>query len=220
MLWKDIIKDFDTFNKIAQQRYAEHCDQDLPDFIKLQNINVDFLDVDNLYFDQNRNLFPEDTAGVKRDVTQYMQDCNLNMYELEQESNNLYKLKEILGFEFATGYVYGQQPNNLVTNHLDMNRSLMLTFPEIADTITEHDIIRRIVFLTDWKFGQVFCFGKQACTDWKAGDVVSFPWYMPHSTANCSEDIRYLATITGVPKKSSNNSFFSKIGQWLTVGQN
>ena len=44
--------------------------------------------------------------------------------------------------------------------------------------------------------GQMFNVGRQFVT-WKRGDVVQWPWYMPHATANASNIDRHLLTLIG-----------------------
>ena len=55
---------------------------------------------------------------------------------------------------------------------------------------------RYVWFLQDWQCGWMFNVGRQFIT-WKKGDLVQWPWYMPHATANASEDDRHLLTLIG-----------------------
>ena len=45
--------------------------------------------------------------------------------------------------------------------------------------------------------GQMFQVGEEFITNWKAGDIFSFDWYVPHATANCGYAPRDVVTIVG-----------------------
>ena len=56
-------------------------------------------------------------------------------------------------------------------------------------------------FLTDWQVGQVVMLGQECVTGWRAGDAVTFPWYMEHATANANTTHeRHMLFIAGIRK--------------------
>jgi hypothetical protein len=62
---------------------------------------------------------------------------------------------------------------------------------------------RYIVFLDDWKYGQMYQFG-ETFIKWKAGDVYTWPLRdMPHGTANVGYDPRFLLIITAMRLNST-----------------
>ena len=63
---------------------------------------------------------------------------------------------------------------------------------------TTSDLKKYIIFLKDWVLGQIFMFPKSNITKWKKFDVISFPWYMYHATANTSHQNKELLLVTGV----------------------
>jgi hypothetical protein len=61
----------------------------------------------------------------------------------------------------------------------------------------EHTIRRAIVFLEDWQPGHYFEGMGRPYTDWKAGQVVEWPYDTPHLAANLGTTPRYTLQITG-----------------------
>lgn len=54
-----------------------------------------------------------------------------------------------------------------------------------------------IIFLTDWEHGQAFMIERDCYNQWKKGDIISFPWYMKHSTVNASAKDRTIMYVVG-----------------------
>ena len=60
-------------------------------------------------------------------------------------------------------------------------------------------IRRFIVFLNDWRMGQIWYQGTATWTHWKAGDIISWDWQdVPHGTANMGWWPRYILQYTGL----------------------
>tara|TARA_E500000318_G_scaffold110777_1_gene127179 strand:+ start:49 stop:591 length:543 start_codon:yes stop_codon:yes gene_type:complete len=57
---------------------------------------------------------------------------------------------------------------------------------------------RYVVFLNNWQWGQSFCFPDHTFTNWRLGDVLTWPYLTWHSTANAGIENRLIITVTGV----------------------
>ena len=65
--------------------------------------------------------------------------------------------------------------------------------------LDEKDIIhRRLLFLQDWRPGQIFAIDDKTYTNWNAGDWIEWTQEHYHMGANHSNEIRYTAQLTGV----------------------
>ena len=118
----------------------------------------------------------------------------------DYESDAIIKLKQDLDIEDLYCRYQIQHPGNIVLEHVDTNRpfSTKLVETGIDKQVKVKNIKKYLVFLEDWAHGQVIMTGRHAYTDWRKGDVISFPWFMPHSTANAGLKPRPILFITGL----------------------
>lgn len=57
---------------------------------------------------------------------------------------------------------------------------------------------RFAIQLRDWQMGQIWTFGNTYWNQWQAGECVTWDWRdIPHATANCGWEPRYMLQITG-----------------------
>jgi hypothetical protein len=90
-----------------------------------------------------------------------------------------------------------QKPGNVCGIHIDKYRTHMTRGEyDFSKTLTK-DIFSGVVFCNDWSVGQVFISGDKAITGWKQGDTYTFPWYMPHGSANAGANDRFLLQFVG-----------------------
>ena len=93
--------------------------------------------------------------------------------------------------------VHLQQPGQMFPMHIDRVQR------NDAGLFLPSKYNRYIVFLDDWKYGQMYQFG-ETFIKWKAGDVYSWPLRdMPHGTANVGYDPRFLLIITAMRLNST-----------------
>jgi hypothetical protein len=64
--------------------------------------------------------------------------------------------------------------------------------------LQDEQVIRRMVFLQNWKPGQIFCIDEETITNWKSGDWIEWTPEHRHMGANHSEEIRYTLQLTGI----------------------
>ena len=198
--WLDMIKDKDFF-LLAQQEYDKHVSDQQSDFMlhkKLAKLDWEYYMSFN---PEQKTFFTKEKKGVVRpDSEQSHVNTNvMGEHHFRKGERGLEEVKDLLGLDYCDVTLNVQAPGNQVGVHVDLNRNLFLNFfPEETKDATVSQLRKYIVFLQPWNIGQVFCLGASAITQWAQGDVVEFPWYMPHYTANCSKADRSILFIAGV----------------------
>ena len=198
--WLDMIKDKDFF-LLAQQEYDKHLNDQQDDYTlhkKLAKFDWTYY----MSFDpEQKTFFTKEKKGVVRpDSEQSHVNTNvMGEHHFRKGERGLEEIKALLGLDYCDVTLNNQASGNQVGVHVDLNRNLFLNFfPEETKDATVSQLRKYIVFLQPWDIGQVFCLGASALTQWAQGDVIEFPWYMPHYTANCSRTNRSILFIAGV----------------------
>lgn len=136
---------------------------------------------------------------VNRDgVNEYLPEQLAMTGELEccrfkTDSRPYQYLQRTLGLRYMVADVNVQQPGHVVGVHADHFRSLS----KLVDNMRSEDIRRYVIFLEDQQIGQSFMVGLESMS-WHANDIVEFPWYALHATANASLVPKRLITVSGV----------------------
>ena len=195
-----MIKDKDFF-LLAQQEYDKHLNDQQDDYTlhkKLAKFDWTYY----MSFDpEQKTFFTKEKKGVVRpDSEQSHVNTNvMGEHHFRKGERGLEEIKALLGLDYCDVTLNNQASGNQVGVHVDLNRNLFLNFfPEETKDATVSQLRKYIVFLQPWDIGQVFCLGARALTQWAQGDVIEFPWYMPHYTANCSKTNRSILFIAGV----------------------
>ena len=198
--WLDMIKDKDFF-LLAQQEYDKHLNDQQDDYTvhkKLAKFDWTYY----MSFDpEQKTFFTKEKKGVVRpDSEQSHVNTNvMGEHHFRKGERGLEEIRALLGLDYCDVTLNNQASGNQVGVHVDLNRNLFLNFfPEETKDATVSQLRKYIVFLQPWDIGQVFCLGASALTQWGQGDVIEFPWYMPHYTANCSKTNRSILFIAGV----------------------
>ena len=198
--WLDMIKDKDFF-LLAQQEYEKHVSDQQSDYImhkKLAKLDWKYYMSFN---PEQKTFFTKEKKGVVRpDSEQSHVNTNvMGEHHFRKGDRGLEEVRQLLDLDYCDVTLNMQSPGNQVGVHVDLNRNLFLNFfPEETKESTVSELRKYIVFLQPWNIGQVFCLGASALTQWTQGDVIEFPWYMPHYTANCSKVDRSILFIAGV----------------------
>tara|TARA_R110000796_G_scaffold167498_1_gene284472 strand:+ start:1721 stop:2344 length:624 start_codon:yes stop_codon:yes gene_type:complete len=198
--WLDMIKDKDFF-LLAQQEYDKHLNDQQDDY----TLHKKLAKFDWTYYmsfnPEQKTFFTKEKKGVVRpDSEQSHVNTNvMGEHHFRKGERGLEEIKALLGLDYCDVTLNNQASGNQVGVHVDLNRNLFLNFfPEETKDATVSQLRKYIVFLQPWDIGQVFCLGASALTQWAQGDVIEFPWYMPHYTANCSKTNRSILFIAGV----------------------
>ena len=98
---------------------------------------------------------------------------------------------DIIGIDNVTNRVHVQLPGQVFNKHIDKLEKYKPEDP--------NDVMRIMVFLTDYRPGQFLQFGNYTVPTWRSGDICTFDWYnLPHSSANAGTDIRVSMLTTGI----------------------
>ena len=93
-----------------------------------------------------------------------------------------------------------QPPGTTVPDHYDRDGFwLKESLPADIDPDVK-DVVRRLVFVTDWEPGQEWRFENNKYTGWKAGTCVEWAWWAKHGTSNDSSNNRINIKLTAVRK--------------------
>jgi hypothetical protein len=197
----DFASDVGNFEAQAEKHYRTHCRVRQQDFKLCSRIEVDseyFLGLetyekDPFPFAYEHQSRPE---GWFHDKFRY----RLIASPTDTKHPTVLDLQKKLKLDVMYCVQQTQQPGHIVSLHVDVNRNLC---KQIVEQGLQHQALLRhlrkyIVYLADWQPGQVFMCGRGAHTNWKKGDVLSFEWYMPHSTANAGWHDRPTLFIAGV----------------------
>jgi hypothetical protein len=154
--------------------------------------------VGNAYINEIKQVIPMQTPIIAEgegyeDHVKKGQILYMN-YTIEDNSffPNLASIGKQIGFN--DGYV-----TTIQTQTTGMNVPLHIDF-------ANKELVRVLVMLQDWYWGQILQFGNTVLHNWTAGDVLYWPASeTPHSTANLSPYSRTIAKITA--KNGVNDKF-------------
>ena len=195
MLWLDILES-GRLEELSDEAYEIHTQLGLDDYTFVKNqafcnfsINENTLEVDR--FNPVRD-------GITRPIPPGAENAELKIHTFGPIGPVAEFVKKSLNLQFCLPVYNLQRPGKIFSVHRDYNRSLTRTVDtELSKTLKAKDFKKFIWFLEDQLLGQFFGAG-QHCLSWKAGDIVCWPWYMPHGTANASLQDRPIIMISAI----------------------
>lgn len=193
--WLDLIEDIDFLTKLSTDIWKQNQSQ--PQYRDTGYINLDFKEILEL----NPQEVPFHTQAIG-EIGQTLHTGMVNNNQIKRhEFEKDHKLHQQIGNKFDISktqiYLNVQTPGNVCGIHVDKYRTHMIRGEhDFSDTLTKN-IFSGIVFCQDWQIGQVFISGTDTITKWKQGDSYTFPWYMPHGSANAGSNNRYLLQFVG-----------------------
>jgi hypothetical protein len=131
--------------------------------------------------------------GYKKDQTQFYQYFSDEFPNIFKRFINFSKL------DFATGSIIKQYPGNILPWHYDTH----VTFKSKIKDLKNKEIIRYMIFLTDWNWGHYFAVGNSVIHQWKKGDVITWKNHMHHCGSNAGMIPKMTMNITGIVNKQS-----------------
>ena len=90
-----------------------------------------------------------------------------------------------------------QRPGTAVVDHWDCDSGWLTRCVPAEHNPDVKDIVRRVVFVTDWVEGQAWRFENKLLTEWRAGTCIEWPWWAKHGTYNQSDSTRINIKIIG-----------------------
>jgi hypothetical protein len=133
-------------------------------------------------------------AGYQIDAPQYrVKKCS--------DASVFTSMGNLIGLEKSYARYHVQFPGEVTAFHTDIFNPVHEFLPALSlDEPVGKDIgIRRVLIaLEDWDWGHVMMFGASVWTQWKAGDMVYWPYGTPHCTSNMGYTPRISVSITGL----------------------
>jgi|TARA_R110001592_G_scaffold357816_1_gene661598 hypothetical protein len=180
---------------LTKKRIAEHHSQGRCGYTKFPALQIsdELLDQDS----------EEKGSYIFQDTNYHVGNLKSDVYEksLLQKTDyaNSHPVTQKLNKHFGMTFGYSvrniQQPGQVVGPHSDLNGDFSKAYKKDFDP---DQLCKAMIFLDDWQLGQVLTFGKSALVDWKKYDCITFPWYIPHATANASTFDRPVLAYIGI----------------------
>ena len=133
--------------------------------------------------------------GYKKEQTQYFQIFSKEYPEIFQ------KYMSISGLENCTSSIIKQYPGNIIPWHYDTHITFK-NFVKKNKNLSKKQVIRYMVFLTDWDWGHYFCVGNSIVHQWRAGDIITWPTHLHHCGSNSGMSPKITMNITGFINKN------------------
>jgi hypothetical protein len=102
-------------------------------------------------------------------------------------------LLAVSGLANPIGSVIHQKPGSTIPWHFD-------TFAFYVQKFRINDpksVRRQLIFLEDWSWGHYLLIGNSVVHQWRAGDVISWPYGMRHLSANAGLTPKLTVQVTG-----------------------
>ena len=191
--------DLDLLNNTEQ--WEQHCEQQKlthgTDIKTVWNGVLD-IDVDSPVLESQSHYADVHGTGVLAKEEVKPEGAVLERKTIDPESAVHRSIREQLGLCEARVSVNLQKPGMFIPNHLDKNRTLVKSLTSANKYHWDWlDIKRYFYFFEDQEPGQFVQMGPHYLK-WKAGDMIKWPYYLSHATANASYKDRKMLSIVGV----------------------
>jgi len=151
-------------------------------------------------------------AGQENDRLQAGYDPEKSMYHVQQiEPGSVWeKIANQFGLENPITRLHVQFPGDVTAWHTDIFAPYHDLLPNALANADDSNVgqdqgFRRIIVaLEDWNWGQCFMFGAETWSQWRAGDVIYWPFGTPHSAANMGFSPRICMSVTGTQTETFN----------------
>ena len=134
--------------------------------------------------------------GYKKEQTKYLQIFSDEYPELFEKFINLSQL------DSATSSLIKQYPGNTIPWHYDTHVTLKNKIKK-NKRLKNKQIIRYMVFLTDWDWGHYFCVGNNVVHQWSAGDIITWNPIVHHCGSNAGMTPKITLNVTGLINPNS-----------------
>ena len=193
-IFKDVMT-FENFDSICYKAYDEHVQKTDVDFWHIDNITPPSFNFTEEELGPSRPFFPTTNNGFTRTYIPTAESMMI-IKEVDRQGDLASMFKTKFAYDNCKVDLHIQHPGQMVAVHIDYNRSLLGDYPEKSKELLIREMKRHVYFLQDQEIGQTFTVGRQQVS-WKAGDIIAWPWYVPHATANASEKDRHILTTIG-----------------------
>ena len=192
--WLDVVDDIDRLDRIAYETWRQHIGSELCAYTG--KIGLDFAKI--LSLRPGKVPFHTPDIGNKvMSIHKGMEGNEILRHKFPYDDPIHQEIEKKFGIRKSYAILHVQEPGTLVGIHIDKYRRHMTHGQYDFSETTVAQIYRAIIFCQDWQVGEVFMAGTQALTDWKQGDAYTFPWYVPHGSANGGRHNRYVIQCVG-----------------------
>lgn len=193
--WLDLIDDIDRLTDISTRIWHERTH--LPQYEYTGKIDLDYPEILSMTPQEE----PFHTPAINKIGQTMHKGMTTNNQIGRHEFESSHPIHLHLGQKFRIHktqvYLNVQKPGNVCGIHIDKYRTHMTRGEHDFSETRTNQIFSGVVFCNDWTVGQVFIVGSATITGWRQGDTYTFPWYMPHGSANAGADDRYLLQFVG-----------------------
>jgi hypothetical protein len=162
------------------------------------------------------DLYPEDenkpldefnlSWGKKLHISAGYTEHNTRRYQITSGNNHefpdfCHRIAKLCGLEHHSMAMIRQRPGNVVPWHFDTYKMI-----RDANNITEENastIKRYLVFLEDWDWGHMLQVGNNVLSNWKKGDIYTWPYGMYHLSCNAGLNDKWTMQVTGLTTERS-----------------
>jgi len=181
-------------------RWHQHCEQlqqqSIPRIQTVWNgalaIQVDELDLSEQSHYEDRH-----GTGVLAEQEIATRTAVLDRTVIEATHPAHEQILRVCGLCEARVAVNLQRPGCFIPAHLDKNRTFVKSIADRSPTPAWSDIRRFFYFFEDQAPGQFVQLGNTQLR-WRAGDMIEWPYYLRHATANASYSARTMLSIVGI----------------------
>ncbi len=135
--------------------------------------------------------------GYKKEQTKYLQIFSDEYPKLFEKFIKFSKLGN------ASSSLIKQYPGNIIPWHYDTHVTFKNKIKKKKKLNKNIQIVRYMVFLTDWDWGHYFCVGNNVVHQWKAGDLITWEPHVHHCGSNAGMTPKITLNITGLVQKNS-----------------
>tara|TARA_R110002020_G_scaffold378887_3_gene589930 strand:+ start:621 stop:1307 length:687 start_codon:yes stop_codon:yes gene_type:complete len=180
------IGEFDDFKSATEQVVEGHAVDLYPEDAQAP------LDEFNLSWGKHLYL----SAGYTEHNTRRHQITSSNKHKFP---DFCHKMSAKSGLTNCSIAMIRQRPGQIVPWHFD-------TYKMIRDSKTVADlrtVKRYLIFLEDWHWGHMVQIGNNVLSNWKKGDIYTWPYGMYHLSCNAGLEDKWTLQITGIEKSNS-----------------
>jgi hypothetical protein len=192
-------RDVNRLMEICAQVSAEKTNE--PQYTYTGKIQLDFDQLLSITFSPEQEVaFHTDTiAGIPQKRHEGMISGNwVGRHDLDKGHQIHQSIQKKFQITNTQARLNVQRPGTLCGTHIDKHRTYTTNGNYDYSEVLTENILKGIIFCSDWQCGQVFMTGHQTITNWKQGDTFVFPWYMLHGSANASDKTRHLVMFMGL----------------------
>lgn len=155
------------------------------------------IDIDSLSLTEQSHYEDKHGTGILADKEINPDNAVLDRLEIKINDPVHKQICQVCGLSEARVAVNVQKPGNFIPAHIDKNRTFIKSIADRTPPADWSDVQRFFYFFEDREPGQFVQLGNTQI-QWRAGDMIKWPYYLRHATANASYKSRKMLSIIGI----------------------